>query len=76
MYRTTKLLSFQHSSHFIKLQDVSNTTPTMGLQATRGPTNTKWTGKGCQDKRNGREVLEEKSTGSLAHPPTAAHLQL
>ena len=32
--------------------------------------------EGRQDKRNGRELLEEKGTGSLAHSPTAARLQL
>ena len=32
--------------------------------------------EGCQDKRNGRELLGEKSTGSPVHYPTAARLQL
>ena len=32
--------------------------------------------EGRQDKRNGRELLEEKGTGSPAHSSTAAHLQL
>ena len=40
-----------------------------------GPTNTKRTNR-LPDKRNGRELLEEKGTGSFAHSSTAAHLQL
>ena len=32
--------------------------------------------EGCQDKRNGRKLLEEKGTGSPTHPPTDVNLQL